>query len=142
MFVGSERAGKRAAAIQSLLYTEKLNGLDPAAWLRDTLEKLPTCPNSQIDSLLPLRAEALQLSLTVGKRGRAERLLSCRSRVSSASNSLTGCFADPLAGRWPLRSDSLGFISNLRRVKLPCLVASIFRVPGLFWRERNRSHEG
>jgi transposase len=59
LFTGSERAGKRAAAIQSLLYTAKLNGLDPAAWLRDTLEKLPTCPNSQIDSLLPLRAEAL-----------------------------------------------------------------------------------
>ena len=59
LFVGSERAGKRAAAIQSLLATAKLNGLDPAAWLRDTLEKLPTCPNSQIDSLLPLRKETL-----------------------------------------------------------------------------------
>jgi transposase len=59
LFTGSERAGKRAAAIQSLLYTAKLNGLDPAAWLRDTLEKLPTCPNSQIDSLLPLRTPAI-----------------------------------------------------------------------------------
>ncbi len=56
LFVGSERAGKRAAAIQSLLATAKLNGLDPAAWLRDTLEKLPTCLHSQIESLLPLRA--------------------------------------------------------------------------------------
>ena len=55
LLVGSERAGKRAAAIHSLLATAKLNGLDPAAWLRDTLDKLPTCPNSQIDSLLPLR---------------------------------------------------------------------------------------
>ena len=59
LFVGSERAGQRAAAIQSLLATAKLNGLDPAAWLRETLEKLPTCLNSQIDSLLPLRKEAL-----------------------------------------------------------------------------------
>jgi transposase len=59
LFTGSERAGKRAAAIQSLLATAKLNGLDPAAWLRDTLEKLPTCLNSQIDSLLPLRPQAL-----------------------------------------------------------------------------------
>jgi transposase len=56
LFTGSERAGKRAAAIQSLLATAALNGLDPAAWLRTTLEKLPTCRNSQIDSLLPLRA--------------------------------------------------------------------------------------
>ncbi len=59
LFVGSERAGIRAAAIQSLLATAKLNGLDPAAWLRETLEKLPACPNSQIDSLLPFRKDAL-----------------------------------------------------------------------------------
>jgi len=59
LFAGSERAGQRAAAIQSLLGTAKLNGLDPAAWLRDTLEKLPTCLNSQIDSLLPLRTDPI-----------------------------------------------------------------------------------
>jgi len=62
LFTGSERAGQRAAAIQTLLGTAKLNGLDPAAWLRDTLEKLPTCLNSQIDSLLPLRKDPLQQS--------------------------------------------------------------------------------
>lgn len=54
LFVGSERAGHRAAAIQSLLATAALNGLDPAAWLRETLERLPTCRHSDIDSLLPL----------------------------------------------------------------------------------------
>ena len=53
LFTGSELAGKRAAAIQSLLGTAKLNGLNPVAWLRDTLEKLPTWPNSRIDELLP-----------------------------------------------------------------------------------------
>jgi len=42
-----------------LLSTAKLNGLDPAAWLRDTLKKLPTCLNSQIDSLLPFGPEHL-----------------------------------------------------------------------------------
>lgn len=55
LFAGSERAGRRAAAIQSLLGTAKLNGFDPYAWLRDTLEKLPAWPNSRIDELLPLR---------------------------------------------------------------------------------------
>jgi len=55
LFAGSERAGKRAAAIQTLLGTARLNGLDPAAWLKDTLEKLPTWPASRIDELLPLR---------------------------------------------------------------------------------------
>jgi len=53
LFTGSELAGKRAAAIQSLLGTAKLNELNPVAWLRDTLEKLPTWPNSRIDELLP-----------------------------------------------------------------------------------------
>jgi hypothetical protein len=54
LFAGSERAGKRSAAIQSLFATAKLNGLDPLAWLTKVLEKLPTCKNNQIDSLLPL----------------------------------------------------------------------------------------
>lgn len=55
LFTGSERAGRRAAVIQTLLGTAKLNGLDPAAWLKDTLEKLPTWPNSRLDELLPLQ---------------------------------------------------------------------------------------
>jgi transposase len=59
LFAGSERAGKRAAAIQTLLGTAKLNGLNPADWLRDTLEKLPVWPNSRIDELLPLAPEYL-----------------------------------------------------------------------------------
>ncbi len=54
LFTGSERAGCRAAAIQSLLATAKLNGLEPYAWLKDTLEKLPAWPYSRIDELLPL----------------------------------------------------------------------------------------
>ena len=53
LFAGSGRAGQRAAAIQTLLGTAKLNGIEPAAWLRDTLQKLPTWPNSRIDELLP-----------------------------------------------------------------------------------------
>ena len=60
LFAGSERAGKRAAAIQTLLGTAKLNGLDPAAWLRETLEKLPTHPNSRIDELLPFPLAGIQ----------------------------------------------------------------------------------
>lgn len=53
LFAGSERAGQRAAVIQTLLGTAKLNGLDPAAWLKDTLERLPNWPNRRIDELLP-----------------------------------------------------------------------------------------
>ena len=55
LFVGSERAGKRASVIQSLLATAKLNGLNPTQWLKTTLERLPTHPNNRLDELLPLR---------------------------------------------------------------------------------------
>lgn len=55
LFAGSETAGRRAAAIQSLLATAKANGIEPMAWLTDTLEKLPAWPNSRIDELLPIK---------------------------------------------------------------------------------------
>lgn len=55
LFAGSETAGQRAAAIQSLLETARLNGIEPMAWLTETLEKLPNWPNSRIDELLPLK---------------------------------------------------------------------------------------
>ena len=60
LFVGSERAGQRSATIQSLLGTALLNGIDPAAWLNDTLTKLPTWPNSRIDELLPVAPEFIE----------------------------------------------------------------------------------
>jgi len=60
LFTGSERAGQRAAAIQTLLGTAQLNGLNPSDWLKDTLTKLPTWPNSRIDELLPLPPEVIE----------------------------------------------------------------------------------
>ena len=58
LFAGSERAGKRAAAIQSLFATAKLNGIEPSAWLKDTLEKLPVWTMRRIDELLPIKPAA------------------------------------------------------------------------------------
>ncbi|WP_176026318.1 transposase domain-containing protein, partial [Robbsia andropogonis] len=53
LFAGSLRAGKRAAAIMSLVQSAKLNGHDPYAYLKDVLNRLPTHPARQIDGLLP-----------------------------------------------------------------------------------------
>jgi transposase len=58
LFAGSLRAGQRAAAIMSLLGSAKMNGLDPYAYLRDVLERLPTQPARRIDELLPHRWQA------------------------------------------------------------------------------------
>ncbi len=55
LFAGSLRAGQRAAAVMSLLHSAKLNGLEPYAYLKDVLTRLPTQPASQIDALLPNR---------------------------------------------------------------------------------------
>ncbi len=55
LFAGSLRAGKRAATVMSLIHSAKLNGLDPYAYLRDVLERLPTQPASRINELLPHR---------------------------------------------------------------------------------------
>ncbi len=54
LFAGSETAGQRAAAIMSLLATAKANGIEPHAWLTDTLTRLPTTKDRDIASLLPL----------------------------------------------------------------------------------------
>ncbi|WP_157256386.1 transposase domain-containing protein, partial [Pelomonas sp. Root1217] len=55
LFAGSLRAGKRAAAVMSLIHSAKLNRLDPYVYLRDVLERLPTQPASRIAELLPHR---------------------------------------------------------------------------------------
>jgi len=39
----------------SLIHSAKLNGLDPYAYIRDVLERLPTQPASRIEELLPHR---------------------------------------------------------------------------------------
>lgn len=54
LFAGSETAGRRAAAIMSLIATAKANGIEPHAWLTDVLTRLPTAKDRDIDSLLPL----------------------------------------------------------------------------------------
>jgi transposase len=58
LFTGSLRAGKRAAAVMSLVHSARINGHDPYAYLRDVLERLPTQPASRIDELLPHRWQA------------------------------------------------------------------------------------
>ncbi len=53
LFAGSLRGGERMADLLSLVHTARLNGLEPRAWLRDVLEKLPSWPASRLEELLP-----------------------------------------------------------------------------------------
>ena len=52
LFAGSLRAGRRAAAVMSLIQSAKLNALDPHAYLKDVLQRLPT-QTRLVDELLP-----------------------------------------------------------------------------------------
>ena len=58
LFAGSLRAGRRAAAIMSLIQSAKLNGHDPHLYIKDILERLPTQPASHLEELLPHRWRA------------------------------------------------------------------------------------
>jgi hypothetical protein len=55
LFAGSLRAGRRAAAIMSLIHSARLNAHEPYAYIRDVLERLPMHPASRISELLPHR---------------------------------------------------------------------------------------
>ena len=63
LFAGSLRAGKRAAAVMSLVHSARINGHDPYAYLEDILERLPTHPASRIDDLLPHRWTPTTISI-------------------------------------------------------------------------------
>jgi len=56
LFVGSQTGGKSAAIAYTLIETAKLNGVDPQAWLADTLARIPDHKINRIDDLLPWNA--------------------------------------------------------------------------------------
>ena len=53
LFAGSDQGGHRAASIFSLVETAKLNGVDPEAWLTDTIARIADHPNRRVADLLP-----------------------------------------------------------------------------------------
>ena len=53
MFCGSDRGGQRAAVMYSLIATCRMNNVDPEAWLRDVLKRLPEHPARHLQELLP-----------------------------------------------------------------------------------------
>ena len=53
LFCGSDRGGRRAAAMYSLIITAKMNGVDPQAWLADVLVRIAAHPAHRLNELLP-----------------------------------------------------------------------------------------
>jgi hypothetical protein len=53
MFLGSDRGGRTAAVLYSLTGTCKHHNIDPFAYLRDVLGRLPAQPKDRLGDLLP-----------------------------------------------------------------------------------------
>jgi transposase len=54
LFFGSEEAGGRSAVIYTLIENCRMHGVEPYAYLKDVLERLPTLTNQQVAQLTPL----------------------------------------------------------------------------------------
>ena len=65
LFAGSDDGGDRAAAIDSLIGTAKLNGLNPEAYLQYVLQRIADHPINKIDELLPWSVLAQAPSLQI-----------------------------------------------------------------------------
>ncbi len=55
LFMGSEGGGRSAAIAYTLIETAKLNGVDPQAWLTDTLGRIADHKITRLDELMPWR---------------------------------------------------------------------------------------
>jgi transposase len=54
LFAGSDGGGRAWATIATMLTTAKINGVDPYAWLKLTLERIAAgWPNRELDALMP-----------------------------------------------------------------------------------------
>jgi transposase len=53
LFFGSEEAGQRSAVMYTLIENCRLHGVEPFAYLKDVLERLPRCTNRDVDQLTP-----------------------------------------------------------------------------------------
>jgi transposase len=57
LFAGSDAGGERAASLYTIVQTAKLNGVNPDAYLRDTLTRIARGhPINRIDELMPWRS--------------------------------------------------------------------------------------
>lgn len=68
LFAGADCGGERAAAIYTLIETDKLNGVNPQVWLTDVLDRIGKGhPINRIDELLPWAWRDDQVAPEIGR---------------------------------------------------------------------------
>ncbi|GAA5484314.1 IS66 family transposase ISVsp3 [Haloferula sargassicola] len=53
LFIGHPEAGRRSAILYTLLISARNHGIDPQAYLKDVIERLPSMRPADLDALLP-----------------------------------------------------------------------------------------
>jgi hypothetical protein len=81
LFAGSDAGGARAAALNTLIETARLNGLDPAAYLRDILTVIADQPINRVGDLLPWNRTADDGTDTQGINGTRQRPVTNREEA-------------------------------------------------------------
>ena len=69
LHLGSDRGGRTAATLLSLVQSCKNLGNEPFAYLRDVLDRVSTHPNGRVDDLLPDRRAWTKASPAGGRKG-------------------------------------------------------------------------
>ena len=88
LFAGSLRAGKRAAAVMSLIQSARLNGHDPYRYLKDVLERLPTQPREPHRRIAAAQLDAgNDPELTTAHQGK----MSCPDAYKNQAAGYVGC---------------------------------------------------
>jgi hypothetical protein len=67
LFAGSDRGGRRAAMMYSLIVTARMNDVDPQAWLADVLDRIARHPAKRIDELLPWNWKAQKTAASLAQ---------------------------------------------------------------------------
>lgn len=101
-FAGSDVGGHRAAAMDTLIETCRMNEVDPRAWLADVIARLPEHPASRVDELLPWNWKAAQARIADAARGAPllrtppSRRGPCRTRPLRTTVTLLRCKPRPV----------------------------------------------
>ncbi len=53
LFMGSDRGGRAAAVLMSILQSAKRNGLNPQVYLKDAIDRISDIPHNKLSDLLP-----------------------------------------------------------------------------------------
>jgi hypothetical protein len=69
LFFGSEEAGTRNTAVFTLIQNCRMHGIDPTAYLKDVLEKLPATTNQHVSELTPLKWKQARAGEALRKAG-------------------------------------------------------------------------